>query len=313
MTWQLLAMALYMAGMLYIGYRATKQVKDLDDYMLGGRRLSPAVAALSAGASDMSGWLMMGLPGALYAAGLFQAWIAIGLTIGAWLNWLLVAPRLRSYTEIARNSITIPSFFQNRFRHDSRVMRIAAGAIILVFFTFYVSSGMVAGGKFMESTFNQPYLLGMLLVSGVVIIYTLFGGFLGASYTDVAQGILMFVALLVVPVMGLIAVGGFDAVAEGIRAVEAVDGKERLSLAAGGTLIGGISAAAWGLGYFGQPHIIVRFMAIRSARETKVARRIGISWMALGLLGACATALIGIAYFNQHPTSSSRRIRSRCS
>ncbi|MBB1508686.1 sodium/proline symporter PutP [Tessaracoccus sp. MC1756] len=301
MIWQLTAMALYMAGMLYIGYRATKQVEDLDDYMLGGRRLSPAVAALSAGASDMSGWLMMGLPGALYAAGLFQAWIAIGLTIGAWLNWLLVAPRLRSYTEIARNSITIPSFFQHRFRHDSPVMRVAASLIILVFFTFYVSSGMVAGGKFVESTFDQPYLLGMLIVSGVVITYTLFGGFLGATYTDVVQGILMFVALLVVPIIGLIAVGGIDEVMAGIRAVEAHDGLPRLSLSAGGTLIGGISAAAWGLGYFGQPHIIVRFMAIRSARETRVARRIGVTWMALGLLGTCATALVGIAYFNQHP------------
>lgn len=301
MTWQIVAMVLYFAGMLYIGYYATKQVKDLDDYMLGGRRLSPTVAALSAGASDMSGWLMMGLPGALYALGLFQAWIAIGLTIGAWLNWLLVAPRLRSYTEVAGNSITIPSFFQNRFKHNSRIMRIAAGAIILVFFTFYVSSMMVAAGKFVESTFNQPYIVGMLIVSAIVVIYTLFGGFLGASYTDVAQGTLMLLALLVVPVVALFAVGGFDDVIEGIRAVEAADGQARLSLAAGGTLIGGISAAAWGLGYFGQPHIIVRFMAIRSARETKIARRIGIGWMVLGLLGACASALVGIAYFNQHP------------
>lgn len=301
MMWQLTAMALYMAGMLYIGYRATKQVQNLDDYMLGGRRLSPTVAALSAGASDMSGWLMMGLPGALYAAGLFQAWIAIGLTVGAWLNWLFVAPRLRSYTEVAGNSITIPSFFQNRFKHDSRVMRIAAGAIILVFFTFYVSSMMVAAGKFVESTFGQPYLVGMLAVSAIVVVYTLFGGFLGATYTDVVQGTLMLIALLVVPVVALVAVGGLDQVIDGIRAVESQDGQPRLSLAAGGTLIGGISAAAWGLGYFGQPHIIVRFMAIRSAREVKVARRIGISWMILGLLGASAAALVGIAYFNLNP------------
>lgn len=301
MMWQLTAMALYMAGMLYIGYRATKQVQNLNDYMLGGRRLSPTVAALSAGASDMSGWLMMGLPGALYAAGLFQAWIAIGLTVGAWLNWLFVAPRLRSYTEVAGNSITIPSFFQNRFKHDSRVMRIAAGAIILVFFTFYVSSMMVAAGKFVESTFGQPYLVGMLAVSAIVVVYTLFGGFLGATYTDVVQGTLMLIALLVVPVVALVAVGGLDQVIDGIRAVESQDGQPRLSLAAGGTLIGGISAAAWGLGYFGQPHIIVRFMAIRSAREVKVARRIGISWMILGLLGASAAALVGIAYFNLNP------------
>lgn len=192
----MLAIGLYFAVMLAIGFYAFRQTSDLDDYMLGGRRLTPTVAALSAGASDMSGWLLLGVPGAIYASGLLESWIVIGLVIGAWLNWKFVAPRLRAYTEIANNSITVPSFFENRLRDKSHVLRISAGTIILVFFTFYVSSGMVAGGVFFESSFGSSYLTGMLLVAGVTLCYTLFGGFLGASLTDVAQGLLMLAALV---------------------------------------------------------------------------------------------------------------------
>lgn len=296
-TWQYLAMALYMIAMLGIGWYAFRKTSDLDDYMLAGRGLKPGVAALSAGASDMSGWLLLGLPGAIYLSGLVEVWIAIGLTIGAWLNWKFVAPRLRSYTEVSNNSITVPSFLENRLKDRSRVLRVVSGVIILVFFTFYVSSGMVAGGVFFESSFNSNYTLGMIIVAAVTISYTLFGGFMGATFTDVAQGVLMLLALIVVPVVGFVQVGGFDGMTESITAVD----PSMLNFVAGGSVLAILSAAAWGLGYFGQPHIVVRFMALRSPQDAKAGRRIGIGWMILTVLGAVSTALVGIAYFQQNP------------
>lgn len=297
-TYQTVAVALYFAAMLYIGWSAYRKTRDnLDDYMLAGRGLKPWVAALSAGASDMSGWLLMGLPGAIYAKGLVESWIAIGLTIGAWLNWKFVAPRLRSYTEVAGNSITIPSFLEHRLRDRSRSLRIVCGLIILVFFTFYVSSGMVAAGKFFDSTFGVQYIHGMLIVAVVTMVYTLFGGFLGATLTDVAQGLLMLAALVAVPIVALIEVGGPSVTVDTVNSVN----PDFFSLFAGGTALGIISAAAWGLGYFGQPHIIVRFMALRSPQEAATARRFGISWMVATALGAISTAFIGIAYFALHP------------
>jgi sodium/proline symporter len=297
---QTIAIVIYFAGMIAIGLYANSRTKNLDDYMLGGRNLKPGVAALSAGASDMSGWLLLGLPGAVYVSGLVEAWIAIGLTVGAWVNWKFIAPRLRSYTEVSHNSITIPSFLDNRLKGGSRLLRIVSGLIILVFFTFYVSSGMVAGGLFFQSSFGSTYHVGMLLVVAVTISYTLFGGFLGATYTDVAQGLLMFAALLLVPVVGVISVGGFGAMAEDITAVN----PDALSLVSGATAVGVISALAWGLGYFGQPHIIVRFMAMRSPADAKQGRRIGLSWMILSVIGAIATALVGIAYYGNRPAES---------
>ncbi len=182
--WTVGAIVLYFAAMIAIGMFAFRQTDDHDDYMLGGRRLNPFVAALSAGAADMSGWLLMGLPGALYASGLVESWIAIGLTVGAYLNWRFVAPRLRVYTQ-AVDAITVPTFFEARTKDRSRLLRIVSGLVILVFFTFYVSSGMVAGGVFFQSSFGTTYETGMLIVAGVTLIYTLFGGFLGATYTDV--------------------------------------------------------------------------------------------------------------------------------
>jgi len=297
---QLTAIVLYLAAMVLIGWFAFRKTNDFDDYMLAGRGLKPGTAALSAGASDMSGWLLLGLPGAVYVGGLVEAWMAIGLTIGAWLNWKFVAPRLRSYTFLSKNSITIPSFFENRLKDSSRLLRVVSGVIILVFFTFYVSSGMVAGGVFFESSFGSTFLTGMLIVAGVTLLYTLFGGFLGATLTDVAQGLLMLVALVAVPLVGLGATGGLTATLESIREVD----PNRLSLVAGGSLLGIISAAAWGIGYMGQPHIIVRFMAMRSPQDATAGRRIGISWMIVTALGAVATALIGIAYFQQNPDLS---------
>jgi len=283
--------------MVTIGWFAYRQTKDLDDFMLAGRGLKPGTAALSAGASDMSGWLLLGLPGAIYVSGLVEAWIAIGLTIGAWLNWKFIAPRLRSYTHVSNNSITIPSFFENRLKDHSRILRVVSGVIILVFFTFYVSSGMVAGGVFFENSFGSTFLAGMLIVAGVTLLYTLFGGFLGATLTDVAQGILMLVALIAVPLVALNATGGITATLDAIREID----PNHLSLTAGGSILSVISAAAWGLGYMGQPHILVRFMAMRSPQDATAGRRIGIGWMIITAIGAISTALIGLAYFQQHP------------
>lgn len=295
--YQLISIVLYLALMLFIGWYAFKRTTNLTDYMLGGRSLGPAVTALSAGASDMSGWLLMGLPGAIYAGGLVEAWIAVGLTIGAYLNWLLVAPRLRSYTQVSNDSITIPSYLENRLKDKSRLLRIASGIIILVFFTFYVSSGMVAGGKFFLSSFGLDYHVGLLIVSAVVIAYTLFGGFLAVSYTDFIQGLTMFLALLLVPIVGLFLTGGLAETSASITEVN----PDFFNIVKGATAAGIISSLAWGLGYFGQPHIIVRFMAISSVKETKSARRIGIGWMILSLFGAIATALVGVAYYKQNP------------
>ncbi|WP_051259455.1 sodium/proline symporter PutP [Schaalia suimastitidis] len=290
-TGQAMAMIIYFVAMIIIGIWAYTRTKNLDDYMLGGRNLSPGVAALSAGASDMSGWLLMGLPGALYISGIVEGWIAVGLTIGSWASWKLVAARLRSYTQVAGNAITVPSFLGNRLHDKKHYVRIAAGIIIFVFFTFYVSSGMVAGGTFFESAFGMNYHLGMVLVAGVVILYTLIGGFLAVSWTDVVQGLMMLFALVTVPIAGIIALGGLDKVTDGILATNPM----LLSPISGGTTIGIISALAWGLGYFGQPHIIVRYMALRSPAEAKQARRIGIGWMLLSIIGAGGTALVAVA------------------
>jgi len=299
-TYQLIAIMIYLGGMLLIGWYAYRRTKSFNDYMLGGRNLGPAVTALSAGASDMSGWLLMGLPGAIFVSGLSGSWMAIGLLIGAYLNWLLVAPRLRMYTQVSNNSITIPSFLDSRLKDHSKILRVVSGLVILVFFTFYVSSGMVSGGVFFESAFGLDYHLGMLIVAAVIIAYTLFGGFLAVSYTDLVQGIIMFFALLLVPIIGMTLTGGFAGTAESIRQVD----PGHLNFFSGATIAGVISALAWGLGYFGQPHIIVRFMAIKSVKETKQARRIGVGWMFFSLVGAAATALVGIAYFEQNPNAT---------
>ncbi|MER2049744.1 MAG: sodium/solute symporter, partial [Solibacillus sp.] len=298
-SYQLLAIIIYMIVMLGIGWYAFRKTSNLTDYMLGGRGLGAAVTALSAGAADMSGWLLMGLPGAIYLSGLVEAWIAIGLTVGAYLNWLLVAPRLRVYTQVTKDSITIPSYLDNRLRDNTKLLRIASGIIILVFFTFYVSSGMVSGGKFFESSFGMDYHTGLLFVSAVVVAYTLFGGFLAVSYTDVIQGLIMLVTLIAVPVFGIFLTGG---IGETVDSIKAVDPEIFSLLPSTVTATAIISSLAWGLGYFGQPHIIVRFMAITSVKETKNARRIGIGWMIFSLLGALATALVGVAYFQQQGT-----------
>jgi len=300
-TASLLSLALYFILMLAIGFYAfRKSTDDSAGYLLGGRQLGPAVGALSAGASDMSGWMLLGLPGAVYVSGLSSAWIGVGLVVGAFFNYLLVAPRLRAYTELADDAITIPDYFEKRFDDQSRALRVLSAVVIIVFFTVYTSSGVVAGGKFFEASFGLSYHLGLFLTVGVVIAYTLFGGFLAVSLTDFVQGTIMFVALILVPLATIATLGGWGSTVAVLNqenpALLAVwwaasgDGAEALSA------LGLVSLLAWGLGYFGQPHIIVRFMAIRSVNDMPVARHIGMSWMIVTLIGAVLVGLAGRAF-----------------
>ncbi|WP_264296863.1 sodium/proline symporter PutP [Gallaecimonas mangrovi] len=288
--------------MLGIGlYAYKKSTDDVSGYMLGGRGLGPAVTALSAGASDMSGWMLMGLPGAIYASGISQLWIAVGLTIGAYLNYVVVAPRLRTYTEVAHNSITIPDFFGNRFDDHKRILRLISSLVIIIFFTLYTSASLVAGGKLFDSSFGMSYSTGLIVTAAVVCAYTLFGGFLAVSMTDFVQGCIMFIALVMVPIVALSDLGGVGTTVDKVQALNPLYLDFFKDAAKHGTLqdvtvVGVISLLAWGLGYFGQPHIIVRFMAIRSVKDVKVARRIGISWMVVSIIGAMATGFVGIAY-----------------
>lgn len=287
-----ISLGIYFIAMILIGLYAYRKTSDLSDYMLGGRGLGPSVTALSAGASDMSGWMMMGLPGAMYTTGLSSAWIAIGLSIGAYLNYLILAPRLRTYTELANDSITIPDFLENRFSDGTKILRSVSAIVIIVFFTLYTSAGLVSGGTLFESAFGLDYRWGLFLTAGVVVVYTLFGGFLAVSLTDFVQGVIMFIALVLVPVVAFTNLGGPANVMETVSAIDPT----MMDLFKGTTFIGIMSLLAWGLGYFGQPHIIVRFMAIKSVEELKPARRIAMGWMIISIIGALAVGLVGIAY-----------------
>jgi SSS family solute:Na+ symporter len=298
----MISLGLYFLVMLGIGWYSFKESDtSVEGYMLGGRKLGPAVTALSAGASDMSGWMLMGLPGAMYVAGISAMWIAVGLTIGAFANYILVAPRLRVYTEIANNAITLPDYFENRFADNSRMLRVIASVVIVIFFTLYTSSGVVAGGKLFESSFNLSYELGLYVTAGVVVAYTLIGGFMAVSMTDFVQGCIMFLSLILVPIVVIMNLGGLSDANAIITDINPnlfalfTDASTNTAL----STIGIISLLAWGLGYFGQPHIIVRFMAIRSVKDVPVARRIGMSWMIMSIIGALFTGLYGMAYVSQ--------------
>ncbi|KML33110.1 sodium/proline symporter PutP [Rossellomorea marisflavi] len=293
----LTAIIIYLVGMLIIGYLAAKLTSDLSDYVLGGRRLTAGVAALSAGSSDMSGWLMLGLPGAVYASGMGSIWLAIGLAIGAYLNWQFIAKPFRVYTEVAKDSITVPDYFENRFRDHSKVLRVFSAIIILIFFTFYTSSSLVGGAILLEQSFGMNYQLALWVGAGVILSYTFFGGFLAASWTDFIQGILMFLALIIIPIVAIIELGGWS---ETVSKVGSID-PSHLNVYTGATFASVVSLLAWGLGYFGQPHIIVRFMGIKSTKEIPKARLIGMTWMVVSLFGAIFIGFTGFAYFADNP------------
>lgn len=293
----------YFVLMLAIGFYAYRKSTDSSEaYVLGGRQLPPAVAALSAGASDMSGWLLLGLPGALYAAGLVEAWIGIGLFVGALLNWIIVAPRLREQTERYDNSLTIPAFLANRFPSQALALRTVSAVVIVVFFIVYTASGLVGGGKLFTSAFGEmfdlawisDYGIGVWMTLGIVLTYTVIGGFLAVSLTDFVQGCIMMLALVIMPIVVLTTGqgNGVGAAAERLRGID----PNFMSLTQGLTVVGFFSAVAWGLGYFGQPHIIVRFMAVRSVKEVATARNIGMTWMGISLAGAIGVGIFGRAY-----------------
>lgn len=292
---------LYIALMILIGLLAFRATKNLSDYILGGRSLGSLVTGLSAGASDMSGWLLMGLPGAVFLYGISQSWIAIGLTLGAWLNWLFVAGRLRVHTEHYHNALTLPDFFTARFEDKKHILRIISALVILVFFTVYCASGVVAGAKLFHSTFGMEYTTAVWVGAAATIFYVFIGGFLAVSWTDTVQASLMLFALIAVPVMVIMSLGSFDKTIDTIRSVN----PNMTNLFQGMTTISIISLLAWGLGYTGQPHILVRFMAADTVTVMKNARRIGMTWMILCLAGAVAVGFFGIAFFAQHPELAS--------
>lgn len=287
----------YLLLMLGIGVWAWRSTRTFDDYILGGRSLGSYVTALSAGASDMSGWLLMGLPGALYLTGLTEAWIAIGLIAGAWLNWRYVAGPLRVYTERSSNALTLPDYFTQRFDDQQKLLRVFSALVILVFFAIYCASGVVAGARLFESIFGLPYAQALWWGAAVTVLYTFIGGFLAVSWTDMVQATLMIFALLLVPTMVVIGAGG---IAPTVALIEHVDPSRLRWIGAGGVMAV-ISAVAWGLGYFGQPHILARFMAAEGVHTIKPARRIGMTWMILCLIGSVCTGFFGIAWFASHP------------
>jgi sodium/proline symporter len=288
----------YLVLMLAIGVYAYLRTKNSTDYFLGGRSLGPWPAALSAGASDMSGWLLLGLPGYAYAAGLESLWLAFGLLAGNWINWLIAAKRLRTYS-ITTDSITLPEYLSRRFNDESKLIQTISAFFILLFFLFYTSSGLVAGGKLFETVFGLNYSSAVIVGTVCVVSYTLFGGFLAVAWTDLVQGLLMSAALLIVPIAAL--QGGLGQLTSDLSAIN----PELLTIwndstGAPLTAISIISLVAWGLGYFGQPHILARFQATRSNKDLVAARRIAIVWTLLSMAGAVLVGLVGLVYVTNH-------------
>ncbi|MDC9580657.1 sodium/proline symporter PutP [Xenorhabdus sp. PR6a] len=303
----LITFIIYIAVMLLIGFAAYRSTRNFDDYILGGRRLGSVVTALSAGASDMSGWLLMGLPGAIFFSGISESWIALGLLLGAYLNWRWVAGRLRVHTEANNNALTLPDYFTNRFEDKNKVLRIISALVILIFFTIYCASGVVAGGLLFENTFGISYEKAIWLGALATIAYTFLGGFLAVSWTDTVQATLMIFALILVPVLVLFKVGG---VGEAINMIEAKN-TAYLDMFKNLNIIAIISLLGWGFGYFGQPHILARFMAADSHQTIHKARRISMTWMFLCLAGTVAVGFFGIAYFEMYPEQAGSVLQNR--
>ncbi len=289
----------YLAVMLGIGLYAYKNTSNSEDYFLGGRSLGPWPTALSAGASDMSGWLLLGLPGYAFAAGLESIWLAGGLLVGTWLNWLICAKRLRTYSITADNSLTLPGFLSVRFQDNSKLIQTISALFILLFFLFYTSSGLVAGGKLFETVFGLDYTYAVIIGTVCVVSYTLFGGFLAVAWTDLIQGLMMSAALIVVPLVAID--GGWTELSstlttknpELLNIWTSVSGEPLSAIAI-------ISLVAWGLGYFGQPHILARFKASRSNKDIKTARRIAVIWTLISMTGALLIGLVGISYVDSN-------------
>jgi len=291
----LITFGLYFIGVFVIGIVAWSRTSNISDYILGGRRLGSLVSALSAGASDMSGWLLLGLPGLVYTSGLQGLWLAGGLLTGTYLNWTVVAKRLRVFSQTFNNSLTIPEYLENRFSDRSGILRSISALMILFFFTIYTSSGLVAGGKLFNSLFSVSYETAMLLGAASVLVYTFMGGFLAVSWTDAFQASLMLIALLVVPFLAFKELGqlNVDSLITDITQDLLPEGQGLAKFIAIASLCG------WGLGYFGQPHILARFMAIDSPDNIPRARTIGTAWAALAMMGAILVGIAGMLYFDE--------------
>lgn len=287
----------YLAIMVGVGLVAWRFTKNFNDYILGGRSLGALVTALSVGASDMSGWLLMGLPGAVFLSGICESWIAIGLALGTLANWLIVAAPLRVYTETAHNSLTLPDYFSHRFEDKSKMLRIISAIVILLFFAIYSASGMVASARLFEMVLNLPYSTALIFGCFATLAYVFLGGFLAVSWTDTIQAAMMCIALVVAPIAVMVDLGGFSATIDQVRTLD----PSHLNMLQGQTFIGVISLLAWGLGYFGQPHILVRFMAAKNAALMPRACRISMIWLIFSLSGAVAAGFFGYAFFAAHP------------
>lgn len=299
-VWVLIAFGAYLIGMIMIGAGYARTTKNTEDYFLGGRGLNGWVAALSAQASDMSGWLLMGLPGAIYLSGLGEAWIAIGLFIGTVCNWMLISRRLRRYTIVANNSLTLPAYFENRFEDKSKVLLLVSSIFIVIFFLVYTASALAAGGKLFNVVFGLDYQVALTIGTLVILVYTFLGGFMAVCVTDFIQGMLMLVGLFLVPILALAIISPESLM--GILDDSGVAGGTASYLnlmQSGGRQISAVSILSnlgWGLGYCGMPHILTRFMAISSEKELKKSRVIGIVWVAISLGMACLVGIIGRAY-----------------
>ena len=294
----LLAIVVYLGLVLYIGYRFSKQNKDTDDFYLGGRKLGPFVTAMSAEASDMSSWLLMGLPGVAYLSGIADAgWTAIGLALGTYVNWLIVAKKLRRYSHIT-NSITLPQFFKNRYHDKGNALLGISAIIIVIFFIPYTASGFAACGKLFSSLFGIDYFVAMVISAIVIVGYTCLGGFLAASTTDFMQSIIMSIALIIILIFGVNAAGGLDVVMDNAKALpgylsmfQSYDVSTHSATPYGALNI--FSMFAWGLGYFGMPHILLRFMAIEDENKLKLSRRVATIWVVISLAVAVFIGVMG--------------------
>jgi sodium/proline symporter len=294
----LLSFIVYLFIMLWIGWHFYRKTKNLSDYVLGGRELNAWVTSLSAQASDMSGWLLLGLPGYAYLSGLESIWLLIGLLIGTYANWKFIAARLRTYTEIAGDSLTLPDYFENRFNSKTKLIRILSATFILIFFLIYTSSGFVAGAKLFSSVFDISYTNALFIGASVIVAYTFLGGFLAVSWTDVIQGTIMFCAIILVPLFAIINNGGFQFTLNEVWVLNpnylnifTNNSGELLSFITVFSLLG------WGLGYFGQPHILARFMAIKDVSEMDKARSIAMTWVTFSLIFAVILGIVGYAIF----------------
>lgn len=294
----LIAFVCYLLLMIVIGIISMKQTNSTEDFFLGGRGLNGWVAALSAQASDMSGWLLMGLPGSIYALGTGQAWIAVGLFLGTVANWLFISKRLRRYTIIANNSLTLPEFFENRYHDSKKILLGISSVVIVVFFLVYTASALASGGKLFNTVFGVDYHIALLIGTAVILIYTFMGGFLAVCTTDFVQGSLMLVGILLVPIIAYNMLDGDMITALSANGISDTDGYLSMFLNNGAAYSPKeiLSQLAWGLGYCGMPHILVRFMAVKNEKELKKSSVIAIIWVAISLIFACVIGIVGRAY-----------------